>query len=193
MDSAHENPCALVYGCLILYEMADKGVDFVIADKYQNGSLSYDPKESVHDALHTFIGIGMFITAIRIILYLWRIQLYRTYDHSEDKTHDALNLWMSLAKVLLEAFPQSTIAKFYFSNCVTTDSMKTWVQAFDVFSIFPFIMFVCYLVYYYYEHGEEPSRVTMIIMAITFIFSVMGFIFASLSIKGFNEPCPPRP
>ncbi|KAJ7356301.1 hypothetical protein OS493_025410 [Desmophyllum pertusum] len=182
--------CSLFHSCLIVYEIVDKLVDFAIVRKYEEGNLSLsNPKDSVYDALFTFFVIGLNITIIRTILYLWRIQLYRTGDDSQDRTHDAINLWMSLAKALFEAFPQSTIAKFFFGDCATTDGMKILVQAFDVFSILPFIMFVCYLFYYYCEHDEGPNRITVIVMVITFIFSVVGFIFACLSINDYNERC----
>ncbi|KAJ7390384.1 hypothetical protein OS493_025637 [Desmophyllum pertusum] len=184
--------CTLFLCCLIIYEIADKLVDFAIAAQYINkGDLSNNPKDSVSVALFVFFAIGLHITIVRTILYAWRIQLYRTGDESQDKTHDSINLWMSLTKALLEAFPQATIAKFFFGDCATTDWMKTQVQAFDVFSIFPFVMFVFYLFYYYREHDERPNRATVFIMVITFIFSVVGFIFACLSIHAFNEPCQP--
>ena len=182
--------CSLFYGCLIAYEIADKLVDFVITSEYEEGNISDNPKDSVHDALNAFFHIGLLITTIRTILYAWIIQLYgRNGDDSHGKKYDAINLWMSLAKALFEAFPQATIAKFFFGDCAATDSMKTLVQAFGVFSIFPFIMFVWHLFYYYCKHDEGPSQVTVFIMFITFIFSVVGFIFACLSINAFNERC----
>ncbi|KAJ7390386.1 hypothetical protein OS493_025639 [Desmophyllum pertusum] len=187
------NICPLFHGCLIAYEIADKLVDFAITSEYEEGNISDDPKDSVYDALFAFFVIGLHITIIRTILYIWRIQLYRTGDDSRDKTHDAINLWMSLAKTVFEAFPQATIAEFFFGDCAATNSMKTLVQAFGVFSIFPFIMFVCYLFYYYCccEQDEAPNLITVIIMFITFIFSVVGFIFTCLSINAFNERCRP--
>ena len=89
------------------------------------------------------IAIGLHVTTVRVVLYLWKIHLYCTRDDGKDETHAAFNLRMSLAKVWLEAFPQSTIAKFYFGNCALYDNIKTLVQAFDVLSIFPaFIMLI---------------------------------------------------
>ena len=193
MDSTDTNLVVLVYGCLIIYEIADKYVDINIMGEYQDGNLSNYPEESVDDALGAFVFIGGCITSLRIVLYIWRIVLLRTGDTSQDELHDRLNLRMSVAKALFEAFPQSTIAKFCFSNCVTENNMKALVQVFDVLSIFPFIMFVFFLLYYYCRHGEELDRVTVIIMVTTFIFSVLGFIFACSSIDDFNEQCPARP
>lgn len=193
MDSTDISPLVLVYGCLIIYEIADKGVDVRIADEYKDGSLSSNPKESVYKALNIFTAFGILLTVSRITVYVWRIELYRTGNTSQDKLHDRLNLWMSVAKALFEAFPQSTIAQFCFSNCVTENNVKALVQVFDAFSIFPFIMFVFFLLYYYCRHYEELDRVTVIIMVTTFIFSVLGFIFACSSIDDFNEQCPARP
>lgn len=189
----HNENCVLVHGCLILYEIADKLVDLFVANNYQDGNISNDPQDSVHKALMAFFVIGLHVTIPRVMLYLWRIHLYRTGDDSKDKTHTAINLWMSLAKVWLEAFPQSTIAKFFFGNCALKDNIKTLVQAFDVFSIFPFIMFVCYTFYHYCAQEEGPTcnGATTFILAITFILSIVGTIFAGISINDFNDRCWP--
>ena len=179
----------LFYACLIICEMADKGVDFAIKDEYQEGNISSDPEESVTDGLQAFIIVGMLISIPRIALYLWKIVLCREGDVSEDETYDAISLWMNLAKALFEAFPQSTIAKFYFGSCAPTNSIKSLVQAFDVFSIFPFIMFVGCLVYHYCVLQGESNRITVILMVVTFLFSLLGFIFACLSFKDFGVLC----
>lgn len=118
MDPCNYNDnCILVHGCLILYEIADKLVDLFVASNYEDGNISKDPQGSVPTALMVFFVIGLHVTILRVGLYLWRIQLYRTDDEGDGETHVAINLWMSLAKVWLEAFPQSAIAKFYFGNC----------------------------------------------------------------------------
>lgn len=186
MDPCNYNDnCILVHGCLILYEIADKLVDLFVASNYEDGNISKDPQGSVHTALMVFFVIGLHVTILRVGLYLWRIQLYRTDDEGDGETHVAINLWMSLAKVWLEAFPQSAIAKFYFGNCALRD--KTLVQAFDVFSIFPFIMFVVFS--FVYWCALEPNRATRFILIITFILSIVGTIFAGISITDYNERC----
>jgi len=164
-------------------------VDLFVANNYEDGNISYDPKGSVHTARMVFFVIGLHVTIARVGLYLWRIHLYRTGDDSKDETHTAINLWMSLAKVWLEAFPQSTIAKFYFGNCALKDNIKVLVQAFDVFSIFPFIMFVCYTFYYCCALEEGSNRATTCVLAITFILSIVGITFAGMSINDFNDRC----
>ena len=122
-------------------------------------------------------------------MYIWRIRLSPGDDDDQEETHDAINLGINLSKALFEAFPQTAIARFYFGSYAKTDNIKTLVQAFDVFSMFPFIMFVCYSVYYCCAH-EETNRLTVVIMVITVVFSVVGFVFASISITEFNELCP---
>lgn len=190
MDPCNYNDnCILVHGCLILYEIADKLVDLFVANNYEDGNISNDPQGSVHTALMVFFVIGLTVTIGRVGLYLWIIQLYRTDDGGDGETHAAINLWMSLAKVWLEAFPQSAIAKFYFGNCALKDNIKTLVQAFDVFSIFPFIMFVFFSCVYWC--ALEPNRATRFILTITFILSIVGIIFAGISIKDFNDRCWP--
>lgn len=181
--------CILVHGSLILYEIADKLVDLFVANNYEDGNISVDPRGTVHTALMAFFVIGLIITTARVGLYLWRIHLYRTEDGGDGETHLTINLWMSLAKVWLEAFPQATIAKFYFGNCALKDNMKTLVQAFDVFSIFPFIMFVCYM--FNYCCVLEPYKAMTFVLTVTFILSILGIIFASISINDFNDRCWP--
>ena len=190
MDPCNYNDnCILVHGALILYEIADKLVDLFVANNYDDGNISDDPRGSVHTALTVFFYIGLHITIARVGLYLWRIQLYRIEDGGAAETHLAINLWMSLAKTWLEAFPQATIAKFYFGNCAPKDDIKTLVQAFDVFSIFPFIMFVCYM--FYYCTALEPNGATKFVLVVTFILSILGIIFAGISINDFNDRCRP--
>jgi len=185
----YNNNCILVHGCLILYEIADKLVDLFIANNYEDENITNDPKDSVHTALMVFFVIGLNVTIPRVGLYLWRIHLYRTGDDSKNEIHAAINLWMSLAKVWLEAFPQSAIAKFYFGNCALEDNIKALVQAFDVFSIFPFIMFVCYTYYYCRTLEEGSNRATTLVLLITLILSIVGIIFAGISINNFNDRC----
>lgn len=183
--------CILVHGCLIVCEIADKLVDLIVAYNYQVGNISNDPQDSVHNALMVFFVIGLMVSTARVMLYLWKIHLYRTDDVRRDKTHEAISLWMSLVKVWLEAFPQSTIAMFFFGHCALTDSIKLLVKVFDIFSIYPFIMFVCYAFSYCCAHEEGPNRATTFILAIRFILSIVGTIFAVISLNDFDDRCWP--
>lgn len=100
---------------------------------------------------------------------------------------------MSFPKVWLEAFPQATIATFYFVNCESKENVKSLVQAFDVFSMSPFIMFICFTFHYCCTHEEGHYRITMIfVLAVTSILSIVGIIFAGISMTGFdafNDSC----
>ena len=189
--NSYNDNCILVHGCLILHEIVDKLVDFFVANNYAVGNISDDPQYSVYTALMVFFVIGLITTIVRGGLYLWRIHFYCTGDDREDDTHAAINLWMSLAKVWLEAFPQSTIAKFSFGNCVLKENIKALIIVFDVFSIIPFIMFVCYAFYYCCALERRPNPTTTLILAVTFILSMVGIIFAGISIADFNDSCPP--
>jgi len=190
MENNNHN-CILVHGYLILHEIADKFVDFFVVTNYEDGNISNDPQYNVYTALMGFFIIGLIITILRGGLYLWRIHFYCKGDDSQDETHAAINLWMSLAKVWLEALPQSTIAKFYFGNCALKDNIKALVLVFDVFSIFPFVMFACHMFYYCCALERGPNLATLVILAFTFIFSIVGIIFAAISIADFNNSCRP--
>ena len=185
----HNHCCVLIHGSLIFYEIADRLVDLFVANNYDDGNISDDPRGSVQTALMVFFAIGLIITVANVVLYLGRIKLYSTGVSEEGETHLTINLWMSLAKVWLEAFPQATIAKFYFGNCASNDGIKTLVQAFDVFSIFPFIMFVGYM--FCYCAGLKPNGATKFLLAVTFILSILGIIFAGISINDFSDRCRP--
>lgn len=101
---------AVVYGCLVLYEIADKAVDLVITIRYDEGRISSNPQDSVYYALVTFLTTGFLITSLRVILYIRTIKLPSGDDDDQEATRDAINLWISLSKSLFEAFPQMTIA-----------------------------------------------------------------------------------
>ena len=180
---------AVAYGCWIFYEIADKAVDLVVAMRYKEGRMSNNPQDSVYYALVTFLATGFLITSLRIILYLRTIKLSLEDDDDHDEIRAAISIWISLSKAaLFEAFPQTTIAQFYIGNCAQTGNVKTLVQAFDVYSIFPFVMFFCHSIYYYCAY-EETNGLTVVIMVITFIFPLVGFVFACISINDFNERC----
>ena len=117
--SSHNNCCVLIHGFMIFYEGLDKFVDISVVTSYGDGNITDDPKDSVHKALIGFFIMGLLLSIQRVLLYLWRIYLYRADDNSLDESRIPANLWMSFAKVWLEAFPQSTIAIFYFGKCAS--------------------------------------------------------------------------
>lgn len=102
---------------MILFEALDKYVDIATAVEYHKGKLFYKPKESVYTALLVFTIFGCIISAAKIFLCCCRIYLNCTGNKSYDKRYDGFNLGTQSIKVMLEAFPQSVIAKFYFVHC----------------------------------------------------------------------------
>ena len=106
--------------CLITHEILDKFVDIATAVEYHKGKLFHKPKDSVYRALLAFTIIGCFISFFRICLYFWGIYLDCCSKESHDKRYDDFDMAMQSIKVILEAFPQSVIAKFYFVHCPRT-------------------------------------------------------------------------
>ena len=183
--------CNTWHMILVAYEIVDKLVDVFTTNNYKEGIIANNPKESVYIALMVIFCLSLPVTALRVFLYLFRRHLYRSGDDSNDKVHHAINMLMSWAKMLFEAFPQATIALFYFGDCAPTNSTKTAVQAFNTFSIFPFIMSICYAVFYFYAHVEMAGRWIAYSTALLtqFLICLTGCIFAGISINNFNEPC----
>ena len=139
---------------MIIYEILDKFVDIATAVEYHKGKLFHKPKDSVYRALLAFTIIGGIISLLRICLYVWGIRLNCSGNKSYDKLYDDLNMAMQSIKVILEAFPQSAIAKFGFVHCpIKKYGWGIWVldPAFDGFCGMPFIFFLlslccCYCV-----------------------------------------------
>ena len=189
-----------VHGCLIFFEIVDKFVDYVILMKYKEGKISNNPQEDVYYAFAAFFFTGILISLARSALSLREIkQLCCIGNYSKDKTNAAIHLWMSLAKVWFEAFPQAIIVKFGFEDCATTDDIKIWGQAFGFFSLLPIIVFIFHVVSYYcYQccqkrhYDDGPNLLTGCAMFLTLISSVVGTGFAVISIIDFNKRCPPQ-
>lgn len=191
---------------LIIYEIADKYVDIATAVEYHKGKLFIKPKDSVYRALLAFTIIGGIISLFRISLYVWRIYLNCSSEESHDKRYDDFDMGMQSIKVALEAFPQSVIAKFYFVHCpIKKYSWGFLDPAFDGFCGAPFIFFLlslccCYwrkngpyicTKYSYLNYGGERLKNFCIYIAlfITFALSVIGLVFAGLSLSEFSKRC----
>lgn len=200
---------------MILFEILDKYVDIAAAVEYHKGRLFYNPNESVYRALLAFTIIGGIISfIIRIPLYVWRIYLNCTGNKSYDKCYDDFSLGTQSIKVILEVFPQSVIAKFYFVHCpIKKYGWGIWLldPAFDGFCGAPFIVFLCYLCFYGCKHilrikccdgrdeNEESLKNVFIrcttllcscfvsVLFITVALSVVGLVFASLSLSEFSK------
>ena len=60
--------------------------------------------------------------------------------------NDTINLWMGAAKVLFEAFPQSTMAMFCFGNCKpANDSSDALIGVFNASSFIAFML--CFAIF----------------------------------------------
>ena len=189
--SGYNYGCIFAHGCLIVYEIADKLVDLLVVNNYKDGNISDDPQDSVTKALIAFLVIGLLLSIQRVFVYLLRMYHYRTDNNSLDESRIPTNLWFSFAKVWLEAFPQATIAAFHFGNCAPTGGATTVVNLFGVFSMSPFIMFACFTFHYYCTHEEGHYAITTLVLAATFILSIIGVIFAGISMNAFSNRCWP--
>ena len=195
--------------CLIIYEILDKYVDTATAVEYHKGKLFHKPKDSVYRALLAFTIIGCFISFFRICLYFWGIYLDCCSKESHDKRYDDFDMAMQSIKVILEAFPQSVIAKFYFVHCpIKKYGWGVWFldPAFDGFCGAPFIFFLVSLCFCYCrkhgpyieccEESEESNGewsknfcISYNVLFITFALSVTGLVFAGLSLSEFSKRC----
>ena len=183
---------------MIVYEILDKFTDIATAVVYYRGRFE-SRKESVYEALLAFTIIGGIISAVRISLYIWRIHLNRKNDESRDKVYDNLDLGVISVKVVLEAFPQSLIANFFVHCPIKKYGWGTKIldPTFDAFSGMPFIIFWislrCYCCKYPFKCDDEPARkkayILPIAMSFTFVVSVVGIVFAGLSLGEFANRC----
>ncbi|KAJ7394733.1 hypothetical protein OS493_000561 [Desmophyllum pertusum] len=168
--------------------------------EYYKGRLFYNPKESAYKALLYSTIIGCIISAVRMSLYVWRICLNRRNDESHDKLYDDLCIGINSMKVVLEAFPQSVIAKFFFFHCPIRKygrGIKILDPTFDVFCGTPFLFFSAALCWYFRNyrcgHNDEAERrkrcILFIVMPIPFIVSLVGLDLAILSFSDFAKCC----
>lgn len=182
--------CEALQIILAAYEIADRLVDIFMVSNYANGDISNNPKESVAWVLRLLWIITLPMTLLRVFFYYQRWTLLRSGDNSEDEKYVIIDLWMSWAKTLVEAFPQATIAKFYFGDCAPKDSARIMVHVFDVFSIVAFLMFTFYFCIYSCFYLEEQNRVKVYSAAVfTLLCCLIGCIFAGISITDFNTTC----
>ena len=199
-------------------DIRDKYVDIATAVEYHKGNLFHKPKESVYRALLAFTVIGGIISVVRIFLYVWRAYLNCTGSKGYDKCYDDFNLGTQSIKVVLEAFPQSAIAKFGFLHCpIKKYGWGVWFldPAFDGFCGALFIYFICVIMSVLRikccgegdeyqnlgrrEWSEKDNVWTYCktlfcscfgsVLFIAVPLSVVGLIFASLSLSEFSKHC----
>ena len=192
---------SLLYGFFIIVEIADRVVDGFILTKYEAGEISNDRNENVYIALIVFMVIGICITLLHAVTSGCRIvTLCCEGDCSKGRTDRTIKIWMSLLKVLLEAFSQTIISHFHFGDCAKTSELRIWGIAFNIFSLLPFIMYVFHFFTYYSSHGLQECdcddvsirKVMGALFRITLIPSALGSYFAYKSIMAFYNLCAPQ-
>lgn len=185
---------------MIVYEILDKAIDIAITVEYYNGRLFYNPTESVYRALLYSMITGCIISVARISLYVWRICLNRRNEENHDKVYDNLDLGINSVKVILEAFPQSVIAKFYLNHCPIENQglgIKILAPTFDALCGIPFLLLCASLCWYVHNYrcadddeAEGQKRCLLyIVMPIPFFVSLVGLDLAILSFSDFFKHC----
>ena len=193
---------SVLYGFFIIVEIADRVVDGFILTNYEAGEISNDWNKNVNIALTVFMVIGFFITLLHAVTSGCRIvTLCCEGDCSKGRTDRTIKIWMSLLKVLLEAFSQTIISHFYFGDCAKTSDLRILGIAFNSFSLLPFIMYAFHFYTYYSSHGLQQCDcddvsirkvLGMLFHIITLIASVLGSYFAYNSIMAFYNLCAPQ-
>ena len=192
---------SLLYGFFIIVEIANRVVDGFILTNYEAGEISNDWNKNVNIALTVFMVIGFFITLLHAVTSGCRIvTLCCEGDCSKGRTDRTIKIWMSLLKVLLEAFSQTLISHFHFGDCAKTSDLRIWGIAFNIFSLLPFIMYVFHFFTYYSSHGLQECdcddvsirKVMGALFRITLIPSALGSYFAYKSIMAFYNLCAPQ-
>ena len=186
---------SLLYGFFIIVEIADRVVDGFILTKYEAGEISNDRNENVYIALIVFMVIGICITLLHAVTSGCRIvTLCCEGDCSKGRTDRTIKIWMSLLKVLLEAFSQTIISHFHFGDCAKTSDLRIWVIAFNIFSLLPFIMYVFHFFGLQECDCDDVSirKVMGALFRITLIPSALGSYFAYKSIMAFYNLCAPQ-
>ena len=200
MKCMNSSFCSAVKAILIIYEILDKVVDIAITLEYSKRGLFSHPVESVYRALLYSTITGFCISVVRIPLYLWRIHLNRRNGQNHEKLYNDLDLGVNSLKVLLEAFPQSVIAKFYFTRCPLQENswgVKILDPTFDIFCGASFVHFCASLSWYVYNYRCEAEPATehgkrcflFIFIPIPFFISLVGLDFAILSFSEFAKRC----
>ena len=180
---------SLVNVVWIDFEFADIFGDFVTWYEYKEGLLMPVPDVHVQRALLVFAIFGLVVSLFGILLYLFKFGLIWSPDLSDDHSerYDCLDLAVSCA-LLIEVVPQSMIGFYALQRCPPKKYDVAWVDG--LFSItcllqyFPiWLTFSCHCCCY---HETMTGRKALII-SVFFLLSVIGMIFASLTIRTFRE------
>ena len=168
--------------------MADRFFDFAARKTYQE---TFDkPKESVHRALYAFSSIGTIILIPRALLFIRAL----SHVYIGDDVGVFRCVFFSVAmQVVLEAFPQSVIAKLYLNQCPVTGGPSVILQAFEVFSALPSIVFFCVLCWFFCRRGNEDQYCGSILptsaISVVSMFSLVNLVLAILALYEGHKNC----
>lgn len=161
------------------------------------GRLFSNPKRSVSTALLVFLIIGCVISIGRISFYFYDLHLFLTEGNYGEEDNEARSLQINALKVILEAFPQSVIAKFYFVHC----PLKKYVWGYGLAATFeffcgsPFIFFFISLFWYLLQRATKRGCKMEINIGIAcglivlISMSTLGLTFAASSLSYTYEQC----
>ena len=201
---------------MILYEIPDKYVDIAIAVEYYKESTQagyFTNQKSPCTESYSLLPLLVASSPLQKFRCAFG-ESTSCNIHRQRKLRKALRRPQSRSTFCerhrLEAFPQSIIAKFYFAHCPMKKccwGVRFLDPAFDTLCGFPFIFFLVYLCYYgcitckCCDKREEYGRREWLknlctccicfgsVLFITFALSVMGLVFASLSLSEFSKRC----
>ena len=174
---------------LIFYEVTDKVFDGLTTVEYYKKKLFRNPKQSVHDTLLVFMIIGCVVSTGSICFSIWEICCYN--EEKKDLYKHCSNCVRAI-KVIIEAFPQSLIAKFGFDGCpIKTSPWNFLDTGFDIFCIIPFVLFMCCLFWWcccgngirviFNRHGTKKEKAMSCFIGVAYVMSIAGFVLAIMS------------
>ena len=183
----------------IVVEIADKIVDGAITFEYHKGRLFHAQKSSVFAALVTFTITGCFISLGRLYFYFCQLgHSSKVVDDTEGTNlYEERFLQMSALKIVLEAFPQSVIARFYFVDCPM--EKYGWgfglYTSFDIYCGAPFVSFYSYFLLYLRKRTQkginemELHAGMVCVMCVASSLASAGLVFVSLSLLDAYKRC----
>ena len=169
---------------VIVFEALDFLWDLNIAAEYYRGKIFDEPQKSVFAALMVFTIVGYIIS---LLFMMYFVLAPEEGDGGEGVNGTLLRLQSLI--VILEAFPQSIIAKFCFDQCpLKEDRGLPVVPAFYVFSALSPIIFFVFLSWFCFNHnGWTP--ITKTCMTIAYVYALPSLVFALLALSEYYNSC----
>ena len=169
---------------VIVFEALDFLWDLNTAAEYYRGKIFDEPQESVFADLLVFTIVGYIIS---LLFMMYFVLAPEEGDGGEGVNGTLLRLQSLI--VVLEAFPQSIIAKFCFDQCpLKDDRALPVVPMFYVFSALSSIIFFVFLLWFCFNHnGWTP--ITKVCMTIGYVFALKSLIFTLLALFEYYNSC----